>query len=84
MSLDITNTFIRKFDIEDGRVISIHQSYVGDVGCVVWDAALVLSKFLIRATKIEDDKYKLVLKNCTVVEIGSGTAICSITAAVLG
>lgn len=30
----------------DGKTLRIRQLYVGDVGCVVWDAALVLARFL--------------------------------------
>ena len=40
-----SSSFIRELDIR-GEVIRIKQLYIGDVGCVVWDAAIVLCKFL--------------------------------------
>ena len=41
----MASSFIRELDIKD-NTIKIKQLYVGDVGCVVWDAAIVLCKFL--------------------------------------
>lgn len=35
----------RVTDLDDGRTVSIYQSEIGDVGCVVWDAAIVLAKY---------------------------------------
>ena len=29
-----------------GKILRIKQLYIGDVGCVVWDVAIVLCKFL--------------------------------------
>jgi hypothetical protein len=40
-----SSSFIRELEIKD-KTIRIKQLYVGDVGCVVWDAAIVLCKFL--------------------------------------
>ena len=40
-----SRSFIRELEIKD-KTIRIKQLYVGDVGCVVWDAAIVLCKFL--------------------------------------
>lgn len=40
-----SNSFTRELEVGD-QVVKIKQLYVGDVGCVVWDAALVLCKFL--------------------------------------
>ena len=34
------SSFIRELEVEDNIV----QLYIGEVGCVVWDAAIVLSK----------------------------------------
>ena len=39
------SSFVRELEV-GGREIRINQLYIGDVGCVVWDAAIVLSKFL--------------------------------------
>ena len=41
-----SSSFIRELEIKD-KTIRIKQLYVGDVGCVVWDAAIVLCKFLV-------------------------------------
>ena len=40
-----SSSFIRELEIND-KTIRIKQLYIGDVGCVVWDAAIVLCKFL--------------------------------------
>ena len=40
-----SSSFIRELEVK-GKTIRIKQLYVGDVGCVVWDAAIVLCKFL--------------------------------------
>jgi hypothetical protein len=39
--------FIRKFEINGcSKSLMLCQKEVGDVSCVVWDAALVLAKYL--------------------------------------
>ena len=39
--------FIRKFEINScGKSVTLCQKEVGDVSCVIWDAALVLAKNL--------------------------------------
>ncbi|XP_066933657.1 protein N-lysine methyltransferase METTL21D-like [Clytia hemisphaerica] len=73
--------FTREIDFSKGDVI-IHQSYIGDVGHVVWDAAIVLAKFL-------DGKYftsneTLTLQGKSVVELGSGTGLVGLVAAMNG
>ena len=40
-----SSSFFKELEIK-GKTIRIKQIYVGDVGCVVWDAAIVLCKFL--------------------------------------
>jgi len=35
----------REAELRDSRTLQIFQSEIGDVGCVVWDAAIVLAKF---------------------------------------
>ena len=42
---DRSGSFFRELEV-GGEIIRIKQLYVGDVGCVVWDAAIVLCKFL--------------------------------------
>ncbi|XP_067944032.1 protein N-lysine methyltransferase METTL21D-like [Watersipora subatra] len=44
-SFQVDRLYTRVTQLDDGRSISIYQSEVGDVGCVVWDAAIVLAKF---------------------------------------
>ena len=81
-----------------GKSLRIKQLYVGDVGCVVWDAALVLTKFL------ENPKHFPVPRTqaeCPggrgrggaasgmwtgkrVIDLGSGTGVAGLAAAVMG
>lgn len=58
--------------------VRIGQEYSGDEGVVVWDAALVLAKY------IERHQHRLKLNGAQVVELGAGTGVVGITAAVLG
>ena len=78
-----TATFEREFFRRDERLLKIGQYEVGDVGCVVWDAAIVLSRYLETADFVNDTQ-----KNClfgkTVVELGAGTGIVGIQAAACG
>ncbi|XP_066464161.1 protein N-lysine methyltransferase METTL21D isoform X2 [Eleutherodactylus coqui] len=45
--------FVRELERGDGALLEIRQLSSGDVGCVVWDAAIVLSKFLERRERAE-------------------------------
>jgi hypothetical protein len=39
--------FIRKFEINiSGKFLMLCQKEVADISCVIWDAALVLAKYL--------------------------------------
>lgn len=76
MSAAMDGLFIREFERNDHKTLSIFQKYIGDVGCVVWDAALVLSSY------IESTPLKLNQK--LVVELGAGTGIVGIQAACCG
>ncbi len=75
------NIFERMLECENGRDLTIKQSYIGDVGCVVWDAALVLSKYL--ETESFHDRFGG-LKGKTVVELGAGTGAVGLVAATKG
>jgi len=75
--------FTRELEKHDGRVLSIRQYEVGDVGCVVWDAALVLSYYL-ESTDFTDETGNSRLLNKSVVELGSGTGVLGIQAAACG
>lgn len=72
--------FIRELELGDGKVLEIRQLSSGDVGCVVWDAAIVLSKYLERRERAEPGA----LRGRAVLELGCGTAIVGIAAAALG
>ena len=79
-----SNTFIRKIEMFDecleGKSLDlvIHQLEIGDEGCVVWDAALVLLKYLLTSHGI-----KHIYQN-HVIELGSGTGVVALTAAAAG
>jgi len=75
--------FTRELERHDGRVLSVSQYEVGDVGCVVWDAALVLS-FYLESPDFNDETGNSRLLNKSVVELGSGTGIVGIQAAACG
>jgi len=67
--------FDREVDV-DGKTLKISQQYVGDVGGVVWDAALVLNGFL------ENISEKIKGKN--ILELGAGTGVSGLIAAFFG
>merc|ERR1712133_136367 len=71
--------FIREVEYSCGT-LNIYQATIGDVGHVVWDAALVLSKFM--DTVYLKETYSMNGK--VVVELGAGTGIVSLLAAMLG
>ncbi|XP_070577055.1 protein N-lysine methyltransferase METTL21D-like [Ptychodera flava] len=78
---DLSGCFVREFELKNSTVLRVNQFEVGDVGCVVWDAALVFASYL----QTEDfSKSYGTLSGKSVVELGSGTGIVGLTAAVLG
>lgn len=77
----MAGSFVRSIDLETvNKTIRIHQQEVGDVGCVVWDAAIVLSRYL----EICSFNGKLSLTGRKVIELGSGLGCVGLTAACLG
>ena len=76
------NYFTREIEFSKG-VLRINQSYIGDVGHVVWDAAIVLAKFLDRKY-LEEEKQCNVLASKSIIELGSGTGIVGLVAAMKG
>ncbi|XP_043241779.1 protein-lysine methyltransferase METTL21D-like [Amphibalanus amphitrite] len=95
----VEETFVRVVEIESSKSeLKIHQSYIGDVGCVVWDAALVLSKYIdfvhsVECVKTDDCDGGLVayasqlIKNihsARAIELGAGTGAVGLLAASLG
>ncbi|PRD28941.1 UNVERIFIED_CONTAM: Protein-lysine methyltransferase METTL21D [Trichonephila clavipes] len=72
--------FTRELEVETtGTELKLLQYSVGDVGSVVWDAGIVLGKYLDR---LQDSKNTLNGK--IVIDIGSGTGVAGLFAAALG
>ena len=53
----LSSTFVREIERNDESVLRIHQEENGDVGVVVWDAALVLLYYLDK----ENERQKVLL-----------------------
>ncbi|CAG9579811.1 unnamed protein product [Danaus chrysippus] len=58
----------------------IFQKMEGDVNCVVWDASLVLAKYLETMCQTKPE----FLSGLRVLELGSGLGVVGLTAATLG
>ncbi|XP_069140410.1 protein N-lysine methyltransferase METTL21D-like [Argopecten irradians] len=80
MAAPIENTFIRELEMKNGENLKIHQLEVGDVGCVVWDAALVMCKYLETADFDAGESWR----GLDVVEVGAGTGVLGVFAAAYG
>ncbi len=82
-------SFFRELECGE-KTIQLKQLYVGDVGCVVWDAAIVLAKFLENKTFFPAASGPGTSDQCShwrgkrVVDLGSGTGVVGIVAGVLG
>lgn len=76
--------FVREIEKNDGSVLRLYQCSTGDVGCVVWDAAIVLSKYL------ETEQFCISRSGVStwsskhMIELGAGTGVVGIMAASLG
>lgn len=81
---DSEHYFVREIEKNDGSVLRIYQCSKGDVGCVVWDAAIVLSKYL------ETEQFCSVQSGIStwfsknIIELGAGTGLVGLVAATLG
>ena len=75
----MTNYFIRELDLAD-NTLDIYQELEGDVGCVVWDAAITLAKYI----DTEKTQRKHNFRGKAVIELGAGTGIVGLVAAVKG
>lgn len=81
---DLNNYFVREIEKNDGSVLKVFQCSKGDVGCVVWDAAIVLAKYL------ETEQFCNSITgfsnwSCkSVMELGAGTGLVGLMAASLG
>uniref|UniRef100_A0A8C4JE16 Valosin containing protein lysine methyltransferase n=1 Tax=Dromaius novaehollandiae TaxID=8790 RepID=A0A8C4JE16_DRONO len=69
--------FVRELERRGGPALRLEQRAAGGVGCVVWDAALVLAKFL-------ESGAGPPLARRAVLELGAGTGAVGIMAATLG
>lgn len=77
----MTQTFVRNFEIESlNTTLKMQQKTVGDVSCVIWDAAIVLSKYL----EILCEANKDYLKNKTLIELGAGLGCLGLVASCFG
>lgn len=76
--------FVREIEKNDGRTLKLKQCYMGDVGCVVWDAAIVLAKYLETKQFYEPSSGVNVWPGSTVLELGAGTGVVGLMAATLG
>ncbi|XP_028934532.1 protein-lysine methyltransferase METTL21D isoform X2 [Ornithorhynchus anatinus] len=74
--------FVRTVEKRDGSVLRLHQYGSGGVGCVVWDAALVLAKYLETPGFSGDGARPLSRRS--VLELGAGTGAVGLMAATLG
>ena len=76
---EMTNYFTRELDLANCS-LEIYQQLEGDVGCVVWDAAICLAKYIdLKATR---EKYEFHRKR--VIELGSGTGVVGLAATLHG
>lgn len=76
--------FVREIEKNDGCVLNIKQCYQGDVGCVVWDAAIVLAKYLETKYFHDPSSGLNVWSGKRVLELGSGTGLVGLMAATMG
>ncbi|XP_034714958.1 protein-lysine methyltransferase METTL21D [Etheostoma cragini] len=76
--------FVREIEKNDGCTLKVKQCYLGDVGCVVWDAAIVLAKYLETKQFYDPSSGVNVWAGRSVVELGAGTGVVGLMAATLG
>uniref|UniRef100_A0A3B4YAX3 Valosin containing protein lysine (K) methyltransferase n=1 Tax=Seriola lalandi dorsalis TaxID=1841481 RepID=A0A3B4YAX3_SERLL len=81
---DDSKYFVREIEKNNGCALKVRQCYLGDVGCVVWDAAIVLAKYLETEQFYDPSKGVNVWAGRSVVELGAGTGVVGLMAATLG
>lgn len=80
-SFQSNDLIAREIDIEVClKTLKIYQKMEGDVNCVLWDASLVLAKYLETMCHHTPD----FLSGLKVLELGSGLGVVGLTAATLG
>eukprot|EP00118_Oscarella_pearsei_P001154 m.311870 g.311870 ORF g.311870 m.311870 type:complete len:224 (+) comp167494_c0_seq1:2-673(+) len=77
--MDLSATFVREYETPAGT-LSLHQVGIGDTGCVVWDAALVLSGCVKELGRRKPGFWQ----NKCVIELGAGTGAVGLVAATCG
>ncbi|KAM4543198.1 protein N-lysine methyltransferase METTL21D [Odontesthes bonariensis] len=82
--MDDSKYFVREIERNDGCALQVKQCYIGDVGCVVWDAAMVLAKYLETKQFYDPSSEVNVWSGRTVLELGAGTGVVGLMAATLG
>ncbi|XP_050429091.1 protein N-lysine methyltransferase METTL21D-like isoform X2 [Adelges cooleyi] len=82
LNMTCSLAFLRSFDLESINVTLKFEQNVGEceVNCVVWDAALVLAKYL----EILYEKQNTIFASKRVLELGAGLGCVGITAACFG
>ena len=81
-SVDSVTSFPRTIELYNSDIeLTITQLYVGDVGCVVWDSALVLGAFL---QSPHTSLGSSLTSHKTVIELGAGTGAVGLIACALG
>ena len=80
MAVDLSKLYGRDFELSNGVELTFLQSETGDVGCVVWDAALALCGYLDHC----HTKGLIKWAQQTVLELGAGTGAVGLVAATLG
>nr|XP_020485783.1 protein-lysine methyltransferase METTL21D [Labrus bergylta] len=81
---DECDYFVREIEKNDACTLKVKQCYLGDVGCVVWDAAIVLAKYLETKQFYEPSSRVNVWADRRVLELGAGTGAVGLMAAALG
>ena len=86
MAAPMDNLFSREFERKNGDILDIKQCSVGDVGCVVWDAAMVLAYFMETDNFLEKqvDMTLKSVKGKRIIELGAGTGLVGLQAACMG
>ncbi|XP_057327356.1 protein N-lysine methyltransferase METTL21D-like [Microplitis mediator] len=83
------NIFTRNFELESkDNKLTLYQQEIGDVNCVVWDAAIVLAKYLDYITfsnlNNKNTTTSQWLAGKKILELGAGIGCVGMTAACLG
>ncbi|CAG5131101.1 unnamed protein product [Candidula unifasciata] len=86
-SVNLTELFSRCFELKNGTELILHQSAVGDVGCVVWDAAIVLCSYFVKCAGLKQGQLyvdSLDFQGKSMLDLGSGTGAVGLVTACLG